>query len=331
MTSITSIQQPKTIAAATAALRQIDDPRAAHLADLFDACRSPNTRLAYAKQWRKFTAWCSANSVAPLPAEPAHVALYISDQHAGGVAVNSLRVARSAIKAAHVGAGLPDATADQLVKQALEGAIRKNAEAGVASKQASALTAAAFAAIAATDAIPRPARGGRLESAAAAQQRAAFDLAMIATARDGMLRCSELRALRWGDVERAEDGSGRITVRKSKTDQQGEGAIQYLSRDTLRRLEEIRGDADDQALVFDVSVMAIHRRIVAAAAAAGLKGRWSSHSMRIGMARDLAAAGIDLASLQVAGRWSSPEMPGRYIRAEEAARGAVARYYQQAA
>ena len=329
MTSITRAKSPKTTAAAVDALRSLDDPRAGQLADVLDARRAPATRHAYAKQWRIFERWCSANSVQPLPAEPAHVAAYISDRLAEGAAVNTIRVDRSAIRDAHLAAGLDDPTAHQLARDAMAGALRLRA--AEPPKQASALTAAAFAAIAATAEIPRRGRGGRLESAESARRRAAFDLAMIATARDGMLRCSELRALRWSDVERAEDGSGRITIRTSKTDQQGEGAVAYLSRDTLRRLEEIRGDADDQALIFNLSVMTIHRRIGAAAAAAGLDGRWSSHSMRIGMARDLAAAGIDLASLQVAGRWSSPAMPGRYIRAEEASRGAVARYYQQAA
>lgn len=50
---------------------------------------------------------------------------------------------------------------------------------------------------------------------------------------------SELQALRWSDIEPAEDGPGRLTICKSKTDQHGAGAC--LSRDTMLRLEEIRG------------------------------------------------------------------------------------------
>ena len=34
---------------------------------------------------------------------------------------------------------------------------------------------------------------------------------------------------------------------------------------------------------------------------------------------------VSLAELQVLGRWKSPAMPGRYVRGQEAARGAVAR------
>lgn len=46
-----------------------------------------------------------------------------------------------------------------------------------------------------------------------------FNLAMIATAKDGMLLVSELQALRWSGIEPAEDGLVRLTIRKSKTDQ----------------------------------------------------------------------------------------------------------------
>jgi hypothetical protein len=46
------------------------------------------------------------------------------------------------------------------------------------------------------------------------------------------------------------------------------------------------------------------------------------------MARDLTAAGVGLTAIMVAGRWKSERMPAYYSRAEEAGRGAVARFYQ---
>ena len=42
---------------------------------------------------------------------------------------------------------------------------------------------------------------------------------------DAVLRRSEAAALTWADIERAADGSGRVTVYRSKTDQAGQGAI----------------------------------------------------------------------------------------------------------
>ena len=63
----------------------------------------------------------------------------------------------------------------------------------------------------------------------------------------------------------------------------------------------------------------------ARAADAGIEGRVSGHSLRIGAAQSLAAAGAGLVELQQAGRWDSPSMPAHYARGQLAARGAVAR------
>ena len=73
----------------------------------------------------------------------------------------------------------------------------------------------------------------------------------------------------------------------------------------------------------------ISRRIAAMAKSAKLKGRFTGHSLRIGMAVDLAGAGIELPALMVAGRWESARMPAHYARGELAAKGAVARCHAE--
>lgn len=60
------------------------------------------------------------------------------------------------------------------------------------------------------------------------------------------------------------------------------------------------------------------------ARAVGIDGA-SGHSLRVGTAQDLTAAGYGLAELQKAGRWQSPDMPGLYSRGQAAGIGAVAR------
>ena len=75
----------------------------------------------------------------------------------------------------------------------------------------------------------------------------------------------------WADIERAADGSGRVTVRRSKIDQAGQGAILYVTAATTAALDAIRQGAPDAAPVFGLSAGQIGRRIAAAAAAvAGL-------------------------------------------------------------
>jgi site-specific recombinase XerD len=53
----------------------------------------------------------------------------------------------------------------------------------------------------------------------------------------------------------------------------------------------------------------------------------SGHSLRVGMAQDLVAADMDMASVMQAGGWTTPRMVARYTEKLTARRGAVARYY----
>ena len=83
-----------------------------------------------------------------------------------------------------------------------------------------------------------------------------------------------------------------------------------------------RGDRVEASAITDRAARSI---IQARAADAGIEGRVSGHSLRIGAAQSLAAAGAGLVELQQAGRWDSPSMPAHYARGQLAARGAVAR------
>lgn len=288
--------------------------------------RSSSTRRAYRQQWNRFAAWMDRQGVkSPLPASAAHVAAYLADRAEDGVRPATLRQAASAIAQAHREAGQPNPCQSEGVKRALSGLAR---ESGARPRQVAALTATNQAAIIATAPQRRDIGRGRLESPAAASRRARVDCALIGTMRDGLLRRSEAAALTWAEVEAAKDGSGRLTVARSKTDQLAEGATLYLSRPTMAALATIRQDAPGTALVFGLSSRQIARRIQAAAAAAGLEGRFAGHSCRVGMSVDLAAAGTEMAALMVAGRWASPRMPARYASAEIVGRGAIARYYR---
>ena len=97
---------------------------------------------------------------------------------------------------------------------------------------------------------------------------------------DGLLRRSEASALRWGDVEVHADGSGRLHVVRSKTDQTAEGAGIYLGPASLEALLAIRPQEaviDPGASVFRLSAVQISRRIKAATKMAGLGNWFSAH------------------------------------------------------
>ena len=167
------------------------------------------------------------------------------------------------------------------------------------------------------------------------------DAALLAVASDGLLRVSEVAALDVGDVQAEADGSGRLLVGASKTDQEGRGAVLYLGAPTVSRVNawlaaaghrdgplfrrvrrggRVEGDPGRR-----LSVNAIRRIIRRRAAAVGIEGRVSGHSLRVGGAQSLAAGGASIVEMQTAGRWQSPAMPGHYARGQLAARGAVAR------
>ena len=192
------------------------------------------------------------------------------------------------------------------------------------------MTAEGLAAIRATAHLPRRGRGGCPERAAFARRRGLVDVAIASVIRDGLLRVSETVALAWADVASAPDGSGVATVRRSKTDPDGEGQAVYLGPAAMSALAAIRpADVDGAAPIFGLSVRQLNRRIQAMARAAGLGEGFSGHSGRVGMAQDLVKSGVELPALMTAGRWKSSTMPARYTERQSADRGAVARYYQE--
>ena len=59
------------------------------------------------------------------------------------------------------------------------------------------------------------------------------DTALLAVMSDGLLRVSEAAALEAADLEA--EGASTLTIRRSKTDQEGAGAVQYIGGPTVAR------------------------------------------------------------------------------------------------
>ena len=290
---------------------------------------APNTAMNYRLQWRSFVAWALKKGVQVLPADPAQVAAYLANRlEERGHKPATLQMAAAAIAYVHRTTGLVNPCAWPEVKRTLRSAIRK---AGKAQKQAQALTAEALAAIRSTAHEPRLGRGGKLESPRVARRRGDLDVALVSLMRDAMLRVSEAAALQWRDIETESDETGRLLIRRSKTDVDGDGAVAFLSTQTMEALSRIRNGAPGSESVFGLRPNQMTQRIKKAALAAGLGDGFSGHSPRVGMARDLARAGIELPSLMIAGRWRTPGMPAHYIRNETAGKGAVAQFYRLSA
>ena len=245
----------------------------ARLRHSLDSSVSDNTKKMYNSAWRGFESWTQARGTLALPASPPLVAAYLAHlTEESQMSVATIRLHKAALAAVHKAAGHADPTDNEAVRQTMKGIARAH---GKAQKQAKPLTAEALAAVKAT-AKSRRSLGGpgnRQESAERASWRARVDVALLATQRDGLLRRSEAAALTWGDVEFRDDGAALVTLRRSKTDQEAEGTVLYVGRETAQALLAIRPAPellDLGASVFGMTARHIGNRVRAAAKAAGL-------------------------------------------------------------
>ena len=314
MTTIAGTQIVPAELASLPALRAADQG----VADALESILSDNTQRVYGTQWRLFNDWCDEVGLSALPAEPLTVARYLAARANAGASIATMRLVTSAIAKTHEWAKLESPCRDPGVRASLKGWGRRLSK---PQRQAGALTADVLAVIRLT-AVQSRRRGRGFESAEQAAERAHFDLALVAVLSDGGLRRSEASSLTWGDVQRWDDGSGRITVIRSKTDVEAQGAVVAITPAAMRALSAIRpAGAGGEAKVFGLSESQIARRVKAIAKAAGLAD-WeffSGHSGRVGMARRMAQNGAPTHEIERQGRWKEGGgMVGRYTRGESA-------------
>jgi site-specific recombinase XerD len=178
--------------------------------DLVDAAayaradKSPATRRAYASDFQIFRAWCEAKDLLALPAWPETVAAFLAAEAKRGVKSSTIGRRMAAIRYAHKLAGHEPPTNTEAVKATLRGIRRTIGSAPVRKAPATADKIVAMVATA-----PAGLRGLR-------------DRAVLLLGFAGAFRRSELVALDLADLEFC-DGGLRVTIRQSKTDQEGHG------------------------------------------------------------------------------------------------------------
>lgn len=305
----------------SATIDDIESPYAS-IAASFTAI-SPNTCRAYRGGWARWQAWAFHRGTQAMPARPEAISVYLIERAKAGLSLATVHLDRASIAAAHRAAGADDPTADEAVRQAMRfiyGATRARTRGQVDGVD--------------WDGADRAARLAESDGSAAGLR----DGALIRMGSDALLRVSELAALNVADLIENHHGDGTVTVRQSKTDQEGRGHVRFVGPPTVAAVRRYRLTAevpDDGELFRSInkggavgerlSVRSIRRIITRRAGAAGIAGRVSGHSLRVGSAQSLAAAGAGLVEMQQAGDWRSPQMPAHYVRHLEAARGAVAR------
>lgn len=167
------------------------------------------------------------------------------------------------------------------------------------------------------------------------------DAALLRLGSDGLLRVSELVAVNWPDLEPVEDRSATLRIRRSKTDPEGLGATVYVGERSwlaIRAWATASGVDEGSGPLFvpvrrnhgvqvdqRMTTRSVRGIIQKRAKAVGIEGRISGHSLRIGSARDLVRAGVDLPGLMQAGRWRNAATAAGYVANELALRSPVAR------
>ena len=174
---------------------------------------APASLLALRTDVRRWAVWCASAGCPHLPAHPHDVAAFLEMRAARWRPATLGRVLASLARV-HRALGFPDPTKDAEVRVALRAAVRRRVAAGQGGqRQAAGLTEAAVGAI-----LERT--GGRLIDCR--------DRALLLVARDLLARRGELVALGVGDLAPTGDGGATIRLGRSKRDQVGQGAYQYL-------------------------------------------------------------------------------------------------------
>lgn len=168
--------------------------------------KAVSTRRAYRSDWAIFTAWCAARDLVPIPATADTVATFLASQANTGTKPATLSRRAAAIRYAHLAAELEAPTKSERVRATLRGIRRTSGAAQIRKAPATAKLVAKMAKM-----VPGTLTGLR-------------DRALLLIGFAGAFRRSELVALRVEDLEHTPDGI-RVTIRRSKTDQEGSGQI----------------------------------------------------------------------------------------------------------
>lgn len=171
----------------------------------FRAARAGSTLRAYEHDWRQFRAWCDGHGLVALPASSQVIILYSTDLTKNqGRKWNTLARRLAAVSQLHQQAGLPSPTRAWAVKQFLTGLRR---EIGIAPRRKKPVLVEDLKEIL-----------GRMPDTLQAKR----DRAILLLGFSGAFRRSELAALDVEDLEETRDGLV-VSIRRSKTDQEGEG------------------------------------------------------------------------------------------------------------
>ena len=276
--------------------------------------KAKNTVRAYRADWTHFDSWCKAHGQASLPATADTVALYVSDL-AATHKPSTLTRRISAISQAHQIAGLETPTGSAKVRLVMAG-IRRTL--GTAQEAKTPVLVDDLKRM--VSRLPEGLLGVR-------------DRALLLNGFCGAFRRSELVALDVADAAFTREGLV-LTIRRSKTDQEGEGrkiGIPYASHVETCPIRSLQDWLEKSGITEGPLFRPInrHRKMAATRLSAAAVGdivkkyveavgldasHFAGHSLRSGLASSAAAAGASERSIMNQTGHRSVGMVRRYIK-----------------
>ena len=293
--------------------------------ELREAARSSNTRIAYAKAWQRFSEYCRTRKIQPQEARSEHVTGFFvqlgtepAESTGRMLAMGTLKMYRSALNRHYAEIGRESPAAATEVGDVLAGLARMRNE---VPRRVKALREYEIKAM--LDVCPSGRFGRR-------------DAAMLALGFAAALRRSELCALLVADINILRCDKMVVWIRRSKTDQAGQGQrVAVPEGRTIRPVSHVRDWMEvagiDGGYLFQtflrggrasgrsLSHSEVPRLVKKYVGRIGLDpARYSGHSLRAGFVTSAAAHRARLDKIMEVTRHKNPATVMQYIRDADA-------------
>ena len=268
--------------------------------------KSENTIRAYQSDYNDFSLFCSKNGFQAMPTQPKILALYLT--HLSSYSkFSTLKRRLASISILHKTKGHYIDTKHPIIMENLMGIKRKNGSNQKGKK-------------------PLLINDLKLLIEAIHQSKEkdfkkTRDKALVLIGFSGGFRRSELVDVEYEDIEFVTEGV-KIFVKKSKTDQSGEGmtkAIPYFDNENFCPVKSLKNWIEVSDLIngkiFNISDKSVALIIKKYANYAGLDAhRYAGHSLRSGFATSTAESGAEERNIMAMTGHKSTEMVRRYIK-----------------
>ena len=265
-----------------------------------------NTIRAYKSDFKDFSMFCAKNGFSSLPTEPKIISLYVT-YLSSGRKISTLKRRIASISVVHRLKGHYIDTKHPIIIENLMGIRRKTGSFQKSKKPI--LINELKQIIKAIDTTNKN------------KGRVLRDKAIILTGFSGGFRRSELVSIDYNDLEFVSEGV-KIFIKRSKTDQSGEGmikALPYFENKEFCPVTFLKKWLDiskiRNGLIFNISDKSVALLIKKYASVAGLDSeKYSGHSLRSGFATVSAEFGADERSIMAMTGHKTTQMVRRYIQ-----------------